>query len=460
MSDGNNTINSSEPKKAKKKVKLGKIIFIILLSLLILGLAAYGINEIYTKYSPIVESKGILAIFDKDNFKSEVTKEVIQAEPATPAPTQEPKAKDNSKSGLTAADIYEENVECTVAITTSGTMNYWGYQVQTGAKGSGFIITDDGYILTNYHVIEDSEKVTVATFDGKSYDAKIIGYSTSDDIAVLKINGTFKSVKQGSSDSLRVGDDVLAIGNPLGELTFSLTKGIVSALDRPVQLSSNNSMNLIQIDCAINSGNSGGALFNMNGEVVGITNAKYSSSGSSTEASIENIGFAIPIDSVQKIVQNIIEYGYVVRPYLGLTPADVSNETLKATGLSNGVLVAAITENEAASKAGIQENDIIISLDGDKVKSAIDFKNILYKHEPGDVISLEVYRKGEVKTISVTLGEITQAELDQSANYQSQYSSQQNSNSPFGYGYGNGNGNGGSSKSYDSIEDFIYNYFG
>ena len=189
------------------------------------------------------------------------------------------------------------------------TTNYFGYKTTAAASGSGFIITDDGYIVTNYHVIEGANKVKVTTYDNTSYDAEVVGTDENNDIAVLKIDGKdLTPVTLGSSESLAVGDDVVAIGNPLGELTFTLTSGVVSAMDRQITTGTSLMMDLIQTDCAINAGNSGGALFNMYGEVVGVTNAKYSSN-SSTEASIDNIGFAIPIDTVKDIVTSIIEKG-------------------------------------------------------------------------------------------------------------------------------------------------------
>ncbi len=212
---------------------------------------------------------------------------------------------------LTAEEIYAQNVNSTVGITTEiTTTNFFGFTSTSAASGSGFILTEDGYILTNHHVIEGANSITVTTYDGKTYKAKLVGSSEENDIAVLKIDGkNLKPVKIGSSGDLRVGQDVIAIGNPLGELTFSLTKGVVSALDREVTMSNRHKMNLIQTDCAINSGNSGGALFNLYGEVVGITNAKYSTSVFSGQASIDNIGFAIPIDSVLDLVADIIERG-------------------------------------------------------------------------------------------------------------------------------------------------------
>ena len=208
---------------------------------------------------------------------------------------------------MTAAEVYAVNVNSTVGITTSITTNYWGYQTTSAAAGSGFIFSDDGYILTNFHVVEDSSSISVAMYDGKTYDAKLVGYDESNDVAVLKIDATgLVPVVLGNSDNINVGDSVVAIGNPLGELTFSLTSGAISAKDRDITMSNGSTMRLMQTDCAINSGNSGGALFNMYGEVIGITNAKYSNS-SASEASIDNIGFAIPINKARSIAQIIIE---------------------------------------------------------------------------------------------------------------------------------------------------------
>jgi len=206
---------------------------------------------------------------------------------------------------MTPAQVYAQNVNSTVGITTSVTTNYWGYQTTSAASGSGFILTEDGYILTNYHVIEGSDSISVSCYNGTSYEATLIGYDAANDIAVLKVDASgLTPVVLGNSDTLNVGDPVVAIGNPLGELTFSLTSGTVSAKDRTITMSTGSTMNLLQTDCAINSGNSGGALFNLYGEVIGITNAKYSSS-SSAEASIDNIGFAIPINDVEKMVISI-----------------------------------------------------------------------------------------------------------------------------------------------------------
>ncbi len=211
---------------------------------------------------------------------------------------------------LTASEVYATNVNSTVGITTEVTTNYFGFQTTSAASGSGVIISADGYIVTNYHVIDSASNITVTMYDDSSYTAELVGYDESNDIAVLKIDATdLIAVTIGNSSTVSVGDDVVAIGNPLGELTFTLTKGVISAKDREVTMSNGTTMELIQTDCTINSGNSGGALFNMYGELIGITNAKYSSS-SSSETSIDNIGFAIPISSVIDVIQNIIETGY------------------------------------------------------------------------------------------------------------------------------------------------------
>ena len=313
---------------------------------------------------------------------------------------------------LTPADLYEQNVNSTVGITTSGKINSrygGGYTFQ--ASGSGFIITEDGYILTNHHVIEDSDTVTVATYDGETYDAKVIGYDESNDIAILKIEAeNLKPVTVGDSDKLRVGDTVYAIGNPLGELTFSLTHGIVSALSRNVKTGSH-TMNLIQTDCAINSGNSGGALFNSCGEVVGITNAKYSSNGFSSEAEIDNVGFAIPVNSVTRIVTSIIENGYVLKPYIGITVTPLSEETSSITGIKTGAVVQDVTEGAPADQAGIKVHDVIVKVDGTEIKDSNSLVQEIAKAEPGDVMTFTVYRQGEEIQIDVEIGSKTESAL-------------------------------------------------
>lgn len=344
---------------------------------------------------------------------------------------------DTSKE-MTPAEVYAANVKSTVGITTSVTTNYFGFQTTAAASGSGFIFSEDGYILTNYHVIEDASTITVTDYDGQTYNAALVGYDESNDIAVLKIDASnLTPVILGDSSNMNVGDEVIAIGNPLGELTFSLTEGVVSALNRQVTLSSGVTMNLIQTDCAINSGNSGGALFNLYGEVIGITNAKYSSSSSSSSsASIDNIGFAIPINSVKSIVESIIEKGYVTKPYLGVTVGDVSSESV-AYGLPEGAAIASVSDGTPAAEAGLQANDIVTAVNGTAISSAQDLISYVEDCSAGDVLTLTVYRQGETKEIKATLGEYTQSALpDTGSDSSSSNSSAQN-------GYGGQNGQSG-----------------
>ena len=355
---------------------------------------------------------------------------------------------------MTAAEVYAANVNSTVGITTSITTNYWGFQTTSAAAGSGFILTEDGYILTNYHVVENSNSITVAMYNGDTYDATLIGYDESNDVAVLKVDAEGLSpVVLGDSDNLNVGDSVVAIGNPLGELTFSLTAGLVSAKDREVTLSNSLTMDLIQTDCAINSGNSGGALFNLYGEVIGITNAKYSSSSASSEASIDNIGFAIPIDQVRSIFESIITNGYIVKPYIGVTVSDVSTES-QSYGLPQGAAVRSVTENGPAAEAGLQESDIITTVNGEAITGSNDLVKLVKAASAGDTLELTVYRQGQTVTLTLTVGEqktdalptqtADETQQPQSQNpYDGQYGGQSNGQSgdsfgswPFGFGFG------------------------
>ena len=303
---------------------------------------------------------------------------------------------------MTATEIYAKYVGSTVGVTTSVTTNLWGRQTTSAASGSGFILTADGYILTNYHVIEDSEKITVSLYDDSSYSAKLIGYDENNDIAVLKINAAgLTPVVIGSSSDLDVGEEVIAIGNPLGELTFSLTAGVVSALDREITVSNGVTMDLIQTDCAINSGNSGGALFNLYGEVVGITNAKYSSSSGT---SVDNIAFAIPIDNVYGIAESIIENGGLIKPYIGVSVTDVSTQ-MQRYGLPKGAAVQSVSSGSPAEKGGLQANDIITKVNGTAITGSAALTKLVNAAAAGDTLRLTVYRQGTTVELTVTVSE-------------------------------------------------------
>ena len=355
-------------------------------------------------------------------------------------------------SELSPADLYEQNINSTVGITISGeTSSRYGYGYTYQASGSGFIITSDGYILTNYHVISGSKTVTVATYDHNTYDAKVIGYDASNDIAVIKIDAeNLTPVTLGDSDTLRVGESVYAIGNPLGELTFSLTGGIVSALSRNVQTEAGTSMSLIQTDCAINSGNSGGALFNTRGEVIGITNAKYSSSGMGSEAEIDNIGFAIPINSVKRIVTSIIENGYVLKPYIGITVSPLSEETANITGIKAGAVVQDVTEDAPADKAGLKSHDVIVKVGDTDINDSNDLVQVISKSDPGDVLTFHIYRQGQEITLDVEIGSKTESALKDEEEAEEQAAEPQEQPSQ----------NGIQGWSDNPMEDFFRFYFG
>ena len=382
------------PEQKKKGGKAGKIVALLLACALVGGGSGFGAAALMQRNASAQPQSTTQASSDASVM--------LEGKRQTAALQV---ASIDTGTVLTPSEVYAQNVNSTVGITTSITTNYFGYQTTAAAAGSGFILTQDGYILTNYHVVENSNSITVTTYDGTAYDAQLIGYDESNDIAVLKVDATdLTPVVLGDSDTLNVGDTVVAIGNPLGELTFSLTTGAVSALNRPVTFSTGTTMNLIQTDCAINSGNSGGALSNLYGEVIGITNAKYSSSGSSSEASIDNIGFAIPIDQVRSIFESIITNGYIVKPYIGVTVSDVSSES-QSYGLPQGAAVRSVTENGPAAEAGLQENDIITTVNGETITGSNDLVKLVTSSSAGDTLELTVYRQGQTLTLTLTVGE-------------------------------------------------------
>lgn len=317
----------------------------------------------------------------------------------------------NTNAEMSPAEIYASYVDSTVGITVDiVTTNIFGQTVKGAAAGSGFVITADGYILTNYHVIQNANAITVAFVDGVTYPATLIGGEEANDIAVIKIDADgLTPVVLGSSGDMRVGESVVAIGNPLGELTFTETQGIISALNRTITMSDGRKMNMIQTDCAINSGNSGGPLFNHHGEVIGIVSAKYSSGNYTTSATVEGLGFAIPMDDVADMVKDLIEMGYVTgKPYLGLImDIDGVSTAAQAYGVPAGVPVLGVTQGLAAQKAGIQAGDIITKVDGEEITSSNALSAAISEKEPDDQITLTIYRNGETLELTATLGEAT-----------------------------------------------------
>lgn len=307
--------------------------------------------------------------------------------------------------GLTPAQVYAQNAKSVVAINCSNVDSYFGQTMESTSSGSGFVLTEDGYIASNYHVVKGATSIKVITWEGKEYTAKFVGGEESNDIALLKVEAQgLAPVTVGSSDALIVGDQVAAIGNPLGELASTLTVGYVSAKDRIVATDGTR-INMLQTDAAINPGNSGGPLFNMKGEVVGITTAKYSGTTDSG-ASIEGIGFAIPIDDVLGMLDDLKEYGYVTGAYMGVTVSDVPSEDAALYGLPMGVLVHEVTAGSCSQKAGLRPQDIIVGLGGYEIENMNDLTRALRKFKAGDTVTLTVYRHGAGETVlNITLDE-------------------------------------------------------
>lgn len=300
--------------------------------------------------------------------------------------------------------VYENNAKSVVAVSSTIQSTVYGQTRQGTSSGSGFIISDDGYVVTNCHVVEGATDVTVTLSTGDEYTAKIVGSDSLNDVALLKVEASgLPAVKLGSSDDLAIGDMVCAIGNPLGSLTATLTVGYVSGKDRQVT-TDNSTINMIQTDAAINSGNSGGPLFNMYGEVVGITSAKYSGTTSSG-ASIEGISFAIPIDDVMSIIGDLQEYGYVTGAYLGVTVTDTDAAAAKLYGMPTGAYVNSVEENGAAARAGVQPKDIIIGLGDTEISNRTELTRALRRFKAGDTTTITVIRSGERVTMDITLDE-------------------------------------------------------
>lgn len=304
-----------------------------------------------------------------------------------------------STSQTSISDIAEEALKTVVEITTeSVTTNQFMQQYISSGAGSGVIISNDGYIVTNNHVIEGASNITVTDYEGNEYVGKLIGTDEKTDLAVIKIEANnLNAATFGQSSSLKVGDLAIAIGNPLGELGGTVTTGIISALDREIQID-NETMTLLQTNAAINPGNSGGGLFNANGELIGIVNAK------STGESVEGLGFAIPSDIAISVIQELIDNGYVSgRAYLGVSLKESTYRTNRQT--TTTVYIASVENNSAASKAGLETGDQIISIENTEVATVDEVQTIINQHKSGDTVTITIIRNNKQQNVNVTLGE-------------------------------------------------------
>mgnify|MGYP005760257235 CR=1 FL=1 len=337
---------------------------------------------------------------------------------------------------MSPAEVYASTVNSVVSINCSSvSTNIFGQSVQSASSGSGFIITQDGYIVTNHHVVSGASSVTVTLYDGREYPATVVGSDSDYDVAVLKINATdLQPVTLGNSSNVNVGDSVLAIGNPLGELTFSMSQGIVSCCDRAINVDGT-PFNMIQVDASINPGNSGGPLMNLYGEVVGIVSAKYSSYSDTT---VEGLGFAIPIGDVQAIITDIMENGQVTdKPSFGITAGTMTEQMAAQYQIEqkSGAFVYSVNKGGAGEKAGLRMGDVITKVDSTDIASMEDLTAAKKGHKAGDTVTVTYFRDGSSHTTSLTFdvkADDTEQDSQQGQQNQQNQQDQQNGGNSFG----------------------------
>ena len=304
---------------------------------------------------------------------------------------------------MSPAEVYAATVNSVVSINCSAvSTNIFGQKVESASSGSGFVITQDGYIVTNQHVVSGASSVNVTLYNGDTYPATVVGGDSDYDVAVLKIEATgLQAVTLGKSADVNVGDTVMAIGNPLGELTFSMSQGIVSCCDRAINVDGT-PFNMLQVDASINPGNSGGPLMNLYGEVVGIVSAKYSTYSSTT---VEGLGFAIPIDDVKSIITDIMENGAVTgKAYMAVTVGTMNSQMAAqySIDIDQGVFVYSVVKGGAGDKAGLRLGDVITKMGDTTLTSRQDLSAALKSYRAGDTATLTVFRDGSYITTDIT----------------------------------------------------------
>lgn len=346
---------------------------------------------------------------------------------------------------MSPAEVYASTVNSVVSINCSAvSTNIFGQQTESASSGSGFIYTADGYIVTNQHVVANASSINVTLYNGDTYPATLVGSDSDYDVAVLKIDAKdLPAVTLGSSTDVNVGDTVMAIGNPLGELTFSMSQGIVSCVNRAINVEGT-PFNMIQVDASINPGNSGGPLMNLYGEVVGIVSAKYSSYANTT---VEGLGFAIPINDVQSIIKDIIENGSVGnKAYMAITAGTMTQQMAAQYKINatEGVFVYSVEDGGAGGKAGLKLGDVITKLNDTQITSMEDLSAAKKGFKAGDTVTLTVLRDGKEITTQLTFDAQPQTTDDTTD------SSQSGDNS-----YNNGN-NGYSGNGYSDLYDYFF----
>lgn len=346
---------------------------------------------------------------------------------------------------MTPSEVYASTVNSVVSINCSAvSTNIFGQQTESASSGSGFIYTADGYIVTNQHVVANASSINVTLYNGDTYPATLVGSDSDYDVAVLKIDAKdLPAVTLGSSTDVNVGDTVMAIGNPLGELTFSMSQGIVSCVNRAINVEGT-PFNMIQVDASINPGNSGGPLMNLYGEVVGIVSAKYSSYANTT---VEGLGFAIPINDVQSIIKDIIENGSVGnKAYMAITAGTMTQQMAAQYKINatEGVFVYSVEDGGAGDKAGLKLGDVITKLNDTQITSMEDLSAAKKGFKAGDTVTLTVLRDGKEITTQLTFDAQPQTTDDTTD------SSQSGDNN-----YNNGN-NGYSGNGYSDLYDYFF----
>ena len=388
-----------KPKKEKKSHKgfwKGLLCTVLTVGLVAgsCGLTAYNVNNRWEAQTKKME----------ENFSAQIRDLQKQMAELPAATGSAPVTIPTDGSAMTPSQLYAACVNSVVSISSTVQASSF-YGSGTGSSsGSGFILTEDGYVVTNYHVVEDATAIHVILHDDTEYSAELVGQDATNDIAVLKVDATgLPAASLGSSGALNIGDMVAAIGNPLGELASTQTIGYVSGINREVTTDST-IISMIQTDAVINPGNSGGPLFNMYGQVIGITTAKYSGTTGSG-ASIEGIGFAIPIDDVVPIINDLIEHGYVTGAYMGVTVMNTDAESAALYGLPTGARIEEVVKGGAADRAGLQPKDIVIRLGDYEVRNITDLTRALRHFKAGDVTTVLFLRNGRETSLEITLDE-------------------------------------------------------
>lgn len=359
---------------------------------------------------------GVFSFFMMNKWKDEIKNELREELTASAETLEEGKSDEQVEVEETvhpqtaktyeASDIYEMACRQVVGISVEGHgTNFMGISVPVAISGSGFIISPEGHIMTNYHVVEEAQRngyrLTACLHSGEVYEAEVVGYDRPNDIAVIKIEGSgLDAVKIGDSDRLLVGQKIYAVGNPLGELAYTMTTGTVSALNRVIQTRQSGGMNVFQIDAAVNQGNSGGPVYDQQGAVVGVVAAKY------LETGVEGLGFAIPINKAMELAEQIMTQGYVSgTPYLGISVRPVSPMIAAYFRMALGLYVTQVDENSEAYAQGIREGDIVTSFNGEQLHSEEQLERLLEGCRAGDEVTLVFWRLGKGTEVSFNLDE-------------------------------------------------------